>query len=155
MINHFTQLLYQFKWSHVMKQQNKHFTQLLQYNVSHVSWLRCYFILVTLLPCCHVSRYEKSMLHSHVALPPFISNKVRNKQNMQMLHMYVSMIMAWWHRWCICLWNDMQFSGSQTPTVAAELNNKIYIANRTQLRLANNKRKIRRTKQFLHLPLWI
>ena len=57
------------------------------------------------------------MLHSHVALLPFISNKVRNKQNMRMLHMYVSVIMAWWHGWCICLWNGMHFCRSQTPRV--------------------------------------
>ena len=90
---------------------------MLQCNVSHVSWLCCYFILVILLPCCHVSRYEKFMLHSHVALLPFISNQVWNKQNLRMLHMCVSVTMAWWHRWCICLWNEMQFCGSQTPRV--------------------------------------
>ena len=31
--------------------------------------------------------------------------------------MYVSVTMAWWDRWCICLWNEMHFSGSQTPRV--------------------------------------
>ena len=66
--------------------------------------------ITTLLPCFKVWEI-------HVALLPFISNQVRNKQNMRMLHMYVSVTMAWWHRWCICLWNDMQFSGSQTPRV--------------------------------------
>jgi len=25
--------------------------------------------------------------------------------------------MAWWDRWCTCLWNEMQFCGSQTPRV--------------------------------------
>ena len=100
-----------------MKQQNDQFTQMLQFNVSYVSWLCCYSILVILLPCCHVSRYEKFMLHSQVALLPFISNQVWNKQNLQMLHMYVSVTMAWWHRWCICLWNEMQLCGSQTPRV--------------------------------------
>ena len=118
MINHFTKLLCQLLMITCDKaNKNNQFTQMLQFHVSHVSWPCCYFILVTLLPCCHVSRYEKFMLHSHVALPPFISNKVRNKQNIRMLHMYVLMIMAWWHRWCTCLWNDMQFSGSQTPRV--------------------------------------
>ena len=125
MINHLTQLLYHFKWSHVMKQQNKQFTQMLQCNVSHVSWLCCYFTLVTLLPYCHVSRYEKFMLHSQVALLPFISNQVWNKQNLQMLHMCVSVTRAWWHRWCICLWNDMQFSGSQTPRVLHRRKNNV------------------------------
>ena len=100
-----------------MKQQNKQFTQMLQCNVSHVSWLCCYFTLVTLLPYCHVSKYEKFMLHSQVALLPFLSKQVWNKQNLRMLHMCVSVTMAWWHRWCICFWNDMQFSGSQTPRV--------------------------------------
>ena len=75
----------------------------------------CNFELATFLPCCHVSRYEKLMLHSHVALLPFISNQVWNKQNLWMLHMYVSVTMAWWDRWCICAWNEMQFCGSQTP----------------------------------------
>ena len=74
----------------------------------HVSWPCCYFIFVILLPCCHVSRYEKFMLHSYVALPPFISNEVRNKQNMRMFHMYVSGKMTWWDKWCTCLWDEMQ-----------------------------------------------
>ena len=34
------------------------------------------------------------MLHSYVALLPFTSNSVRNKQNMRMFHMYVSGTMA-------------------------------------------------------------
>ena len=108
MINHFTKLLYHFYWSHVIKKVNKQFIHMFQYNVSHVAWPCCYTILVTLLPCCHASRHGKFMLHSYVALLPFTSNQVRNKQNMRMFHMYVSGTMAWWHSWCICLWDEMQ-----------------------------------------------
>ena len=90
---------------------------MLQCNVSHVAWLCCYFILVTLLACCHVSRYEKFMLHSHVSLLPFTSNSSMKQTELRMLHMYVSVTMAWWDRWCICLWNEMHFCGSQTPMV--------------------------------------
>ena len=74
-----------------MKQQNKQFTQMLQF---HVSWLCCYFILVTLLPCCHVSRYKKLMLHSHVALLPFTRNQVWNKYNCKCC---ICMFQGQWH----------------------------------------------------------
>ena len=79
-----------------------------QYKVSHVAWPCCYTILVTLLPCCHASRHGNFMFHWYVALLPFTSNLVRNKQNMRMFHMYVSGKMTWWDKWCTCLWDEMQ-----------------------------------------------
>ena len=91
--------------------------QLKQAIHSYVS-IPCFMTLL-LFYICHITTllpYFK-VWEIHVALLPFISNQVRNKQNMRMLHMYVSVTMAWWHRWCICLWNDMQFSESQTPRV--------------------------------------
>ena len=36
---------------------------------------------------------------------------------LKMLRMHVSVTMAWWDRWCTCLWNEMQFCRSQTPRV--------------------------------------
>ena len=77
----------------------------------------CNFELATFLPCCHVSRYEKLMLHSHVALLPFTSKSSMKQIELRMLHMYVSVTMTWWDRWCTCLWIEMQFCRSQTPRV--------------------------------------
>ena len=34
-----------------------------------------------------------------------------------MLHIHVWVTMAWWDRWCTCLWNEIQFCGNQTPRV--------------------------------------
>ena len=102
-------MLYQFLKITCDEAQNNQFTQMLQFHISHVSWPCCYFILVILLPCCHVSRYEKLVLHSHVSLLPFTSNSSMKQTELRMLHMYVSVTMAWWHRWCICWWNEMQF----------------------------------------------
>ena len=46
--------------------KNKQFIHMFQFHVSHVSGPCGYFILVILLPCCHVSWYKKLRLHSHV-----------------------------------------------------------------------------------------
>ena len=81
---------------------------MLQWHVSYVSWLGCYSTLVIFLPCCHVSRYEKLRLHSHVTPLLFTTLKHETYTIWKMLHMHVSVTKAWWDRWCTCLWNEMQ-----------------------------------------------
>ena len=78
-----------------------------QFHVSHVSWPCGYFILVILLPCCHVSRYETQVAFTCYTIT-IHNTQVWNIHNWKMLHMHVPVTKAWWDRWCTCLWNEMQ-----------------------------------------------
>ena len=93
------------------------FTLMLQFHVSHVSWLCCNFTLVTLYyqvamfqgmrnPCCiHMLHYY------HSQTSKYETNIIEN------VAYACFSTMAWWDRWCTCLWNEMHFCGSQTPRV--------------------------------------
>ena len=93
------------------------FTLMLQFHVSHVSWVCCNFTLVTLYyqvamfqgmrnPCCiHMLHYY------HSQTSKYETNIIEN------VAYACFSTMAWWDRWCTCLWNEMHFCGSQTPRV--------------------------------------
>ena len=51
------------------------------------------------------------------ALLPFIRKKVWTDRICECCICMFQWQMAWWHRWCTCLWNEMQLCGSQTPRV--------------------------------------
>ena len=70
--------------------------------------------ITTMLPCFKVWEIHVTFTCCTTTIHKQSSMKQTEFVNVAYVR---SVTMAWWHRWCICLWNDMQFRGSQTPRV--------------------------------------
>ena len=100
-----------------MKQQNNPFHS----NVANP----CFTCFMTLLLfyTCHITTMLPcfKVWETHVAFTCFtttIHKQFKYETNIIANVAYACFsTMAWWDRWCICLWNEMHFCGSQTPRV--------------------------------------
>ena len=108
MINHFTQLLYQFSNDHMWwsnKTSNSPKCCNAMFHMFHD-----FVVILYLSHYYHIAMFQ-SMRNScciHM-LHHYYSQQLSMKHTqLKMLHMHVSVTMAWWDRWCTCLWNEMQ-----------------------------------------------